>query len=319
MITEQLLSIKHLKKSYEISSGLFRSSGIVNAVDGVDLDIFPNETLGLVGESGCGKSTLSRLILLLEKPDSGEIIFSGHDALKASTQELKALRRSMQIIFQDPFGSLNPRQKVLSIIEEPMRIHKTDTKENIRKRAYSLMDMVGLSIQMATRYPHEFSGGQRQRICIARALAINPRLIICDEPVSSLDVSIQAQILNLLTDLKNELGLSYLFISHDLSVVGYLSDRVVVMYRGRFVEIAAAKDIFSSPLHPYTKCLLDAVPTLKNKGKKIEVKPADTAHGMDYGCDFFARCSVSTDPCSQSKPVLEEKRPGHLAACFNKA
>jgi oligopeptide/dipeptide ABC transporter ATP-binding protein len=316
MMNEPLLSVKNLKKSYEIRSGLFKSSGVVNAVDGVDLDICPNETLGLVGESGCGKSTLSRLILLLEKPDSGEIIFSGHNALKADRQELKTIRRGMQIIFQDPFGSLNPRQKVLSIIEEPMRVHKTDTNENIRKRAYSLMDMVGLAAQMATRYPHEFSGGQRQRICIARALAINPKLIICDEPVSSLDVSIQAQILNLLTDIKTQFGLSYLFISHDLSVVGYLSDRVAVMYLGRIVEIADAKDIFSSPLHPYTKGLLDAVPSIRNKGRRLELKAAETIQGMDTGCDFYARCPVSSERCRHAKPELEEKQAGHESACF---
>jgi oligopeptide/dipeptide ABC transporter ATP-binding protein len=311
---EPVLSVSGLKKSYSISAGLFKTSGTVNAVDGVDLEIYPNETLGLVGESGCGKSTLSRLILLLERPDSGQIFFSGRDALAASPQELRYIRRNMQVIFQDPFGSLNPRKKVLSIIEEPIRIHKMVPKSEIRARAFSLMEKVGLDRQMADRYPHEFSGGQRQRICIARALAINPRLVICDEPVSSLDVSIQAQVLNLLTDLKEQMGLSYLFISHDLSVVGYLSDRVAVMYMGKIVEIASSKDIFNSQLHPYTRCLFDAVPSIRNRGKKPVIK--DAFGKTLYGCDFFSRCPVSTSRCRDEKPVLEEKLPAHRVSCF---
>lgn len=313
-LNKPLLSVKDIRKSYTISSGLFRTSGTVKAVDGVDLDIYPDETLGLVGESGCGKSTLSRLILLLERPDSGQITFSGRDALRANARELKEIRRSMQVIFQDPFGSLNPRKKILSIIEEPIRIHRMFPKSEIRDRAFSLMEMVGLGRHMADRYPHEFSGGQRQRICIARALAINPRLVICDEPVSSLDVSIQAQVLNLLTDLKERMGLSYLFISHDLSVVGYLSDRVAVMYMGRIVEFSSAEDIFERPLHPYTRCLLDAVPSIRNRGKRPAIK--DTSVMNLTGCDFFSRCPYATGRCRDEKPELEEKSPGHRVSCF---
>ena len=313
-LMEPLLSVSGLKKSYMISAGLFKTSGTVKAVDGVDLEIYPNETLGLVGESGCGKSTLSRLILLLERPDSGQIVFSGKDALAANNQELKNIRRNMQVIFQDPFGSLNPRKKVLSIIEEPIRIHKMLPKSEIRARAFSLMEKVGLDRQMSDRYPHEFSGGQRQRICIARALAINPKLVICDEPVSSLDVSIQAQVLNLLTDLKEQMGLSYLFISHDLSVVGYLSDRVAVMYMGKIVEDATSKDIFHSPLHPYTRCLLDAVPSIKNRGKKPVIK--DAFIKTLSGCDFFSRCPDSIGRCKDEKPDLEEKSKSHRVSCL---
>jgi oligopeptide/dipeptide ABC transporter ATP-binding protein len=311
---EPLLVVSGLKKSYSISAGLFKTAGIVKAVDGVDLELNPNETLGLVGESGCGKSTLSRLILLLERPEGGQIMFAGKDALAANNKELKNIRRDMQVIFQDPFGSLNPRQKVLSIIEEPMRIHKMLSRPEIRDRAFSLMEMVGLDRQMAERYPHEFSGGQRQRICIARALAINPRIIICDEPVSSLDVSIQAQVLNLLTDLKEQMGLSYLFISHDLSVVGYLSDRVAVMYMGKIVELASAKDIFARPLHPYTRRLLDAVPSIKNRGKRFVIK--DVSLQASSGCDFFSRCPEAIVRCRDEKPVLGEKSPSHRVSCF---
>jgi oligopeptide/dipeptide ABC transporter ATP-binding protein len=313
-LNKPLLSVTDIRKSYTISAGLFKTSGRIKAVDGVDLDIYPDETLGLVGESGCGKSTLSRLILLLEKPDSGQIVFSGRDALTANARELKEIRRSMQIIFQDPFSSLNPRKKVLSIIEEPIRIHRMLPKSEIRDRAFSLMEMVGLGRHMADRYPHEFSGGQRQRICIARALAINPRLVICDEPVSSLDVSIRAQVLNLLTDLKERMGLSYLFISHDLSVVGYLSDRVAVMYMGRIVELSSAGDIFKRPLHPYTRLLIDAVPSIRNRGKRPAIKDASIMNTS--GCDFFSRCPYAVERCRDEKPELGEKSPGHRVSCF---
>ncbi len=313
-LNKPLLSVSNLKKSYSISAGLFKTSGVVKAVDGVGLELYPNETLGLVGESGCGKSTLARLILLLERPDSGQIIFSGKDALAAGKQELRNIRRNMQVIFQDPAGSLNPRKRVLSIIEEPMRIHRMLPVPEIRNRAFSLMEMVGLGRQMADRYPHEFSGGQRQRICIARALAINPELVICDEPVSSLDVSIQAQVLNLLTDLKERMGLSYLFISHNLSVVGYLSDRVAVMYMGKIIELSSAGDIFDRPLHPYTRRLLDAVPSIRNRGKRFVIR--DEALKMPSGCDFFSGCPDALERCRDEKPVFVEKFPGHRVSCF---
>jgi len=259
-----ILEIRGLKKAFPLTTGIFRkAAGAITAVNGVDLDIYPNETLGLVGESGCGKTTLSKMILALERPDAGTIHFDGANIGDTKTPALSSLRRGVQVVFQDPFGSLNPRRRVGSIIEEPMIIHRTGSSEEIKERTLKLIRMVGLNEDMLKRYPHEFSGGQRQRICIARALAVNPRLLICDEPVSSLDVSIQAQVINLLVDLQKELKLSYLFISHNLSVVGYISHRIAVMYKGKIVELAAADAIFEDPLHPYTRCLMDAVPEPK--------------------------------------------------------
>ena len=250
-VNDALLRIRGLKKTFPITSGVFRKvSGEVKAVDGVDLDILPNETLGLVGESGCGKTTLSKLILALQAPDAGSVSFDGADLGSARGDYLKRIRRGVQVVFQDPFGSLNPRRRVGSIIEEPMVIHGEGNARERRGRTLELMRKVGLNEDMLGRYPHEFSGGQRQRICIARALAINPKLLICDEPVSALDVSIQAQVINLLVDLQKEFSLSYLFISHNLSVVGYISHRIAVMYKGRIVALADSGSLFAQPSTP---------------------------------------------------------------------
>jgi len=312
---DELLRLSGLSKTYPITSGLFKTAGEVKAVDRVDLTVHADETLGLVGESGCGKSTLARLILRLEEPDCGGIRFDGIDCLKAEGQDLMRIRRGMQVVFQDPFGSLNPRKKIGAIIAEPMRIHRTGSEAQIRTRAQELMTKVGLNAAMLGRYPHEFSGGQRQRICIARALAIKPKLLICDEPVSSLDVSIQAQVINLLTDLKTELALASIFISHDLSVVGYISQRVAVMYRGRIVELAPTHAIFSAPLHPYTILLLDAVPSITRRGRPATLTER-TNDDTTYGCPFAPRCPRVMEACRSAGPELEERSPGHFVACF---
>ena len=316
-----LLEIHGLKKAFPIKSGAFgKSSGIIPAVDGVDMELFSNETLGLVGESGCGKTTLSKLILMLEKPDAGRIVFDGMDTGRARGESLRKIRRGMQVVFQDPFGSLNPRKKIGSIVEEPMVIHRIGSGKEIRDRAANLLEMVGLNTDILARYPHEFSGGQRQRICIARALAISPKLLICDEPVSALDVSIQAQVINLLTDLQARLKLSYLFISHDLSVVGYISHRIAVMYRGRIVELAPAEKLFDKPLHPYTKCLMAAVPDPVPRPDALKLKTVQTEpykQRNEAGCSYSASCAKAVLECSKQGPELTEIEPGHFAACFN--
>jgi peptide/nickel transport system ATP-binding protein len=316
-----LLEVRGVRKSFPMKSGVFgRSSGFIHAVDGVDVEMFPNETLGLVGESGCGKTTLAKLILMLEQPDDGSIVFDGMDVFQSRGDALRKIRRGMQVVFQDPFGSLNPRKKVRSIIEEPMIIHRTGTSAEIRDRSVQLLNMVGLSPDMLKRYPHEFSGGQRQRICIARALAINPSLLICDEPVSSLDVSIQAQVINLLTDIQARLNLSYLFISHDLSVVGYISQRIAVMYRGRIVELSQTQPLFERPLHPYTRCLMEAVPEPLPRPDAMKPGTASTRNHQFYdgsGCAYLASCARLQKECSQERPALLEIEAGHYVACYN--
>jgi oligopeptide transport system ATP-binding protein len=318
-LMDALLQIRGLKKAFPITAGVFRKVyGEVRAVDGVDLDIHSNETLGLVGESGCGKTTLSKLILALEEPDSGSISFEGVDMGSARSSYLERIRRGIQVVFQDPFGSLNPRRKVKSIIEEPMIIHGEGNAGERLQKTVELMRLVGLNADMLGRYPHEFSGGQRQRICIARALAIHPKLLICDEPVSALDVSIQAQVINLLVELQQELSLSYLFISHNLSVVGYISHRIAVMYKGRIVELASSDELFANPLHPYTKCLMDAVPEPRPEKEKalrqVRKNEAVTA-GKGSECPCRTWCPKGDMVCEGGIPGLEEKAPGHFVAC----
>ncbi len=315
----ELLKVRNLKKHYLITHGLFgRSAGMVKAVDGVDLEIKRGETLGLVGESGCGKSTLGRVILGLEPATEGEIIFDGLDISKLKGDQLHLLRRRMQIIFQDPYSSLNPRQTVGRIIGEGLAIHGIGTAAERRERVLHMMEVVGLRPEQINRYPHEFSGGQRQRIGVARALALNPELVICDEPLSALDVSIQAQVINLLQDLQEEFHLTYLFISHDLSVVRHICDRVAVMYLGQLVELAETEELFRNPSHPYTKALLNAIPGLDPEaaGKKHREARADSDRAaLPDGCIFEPRCPQTTPAC-KNRPKLLELAPGHWVKCL---
>ncbi|WP_287152489.1 dipeptide ABC transporter ATP-binding protein [Candidatus Solincola tengchongensis] len=317
-----LLEARGLVKHFPLSKGLLlsRLGGSVKAVDGVSLEVREGQTLGLVGESGCGKSTLARLILRLIKADKGEVLFEGRDVLKLSHREMKAVRRSMQIIFQDPYASLNPRMSVGAIIMEPMVIHGEGTKEERRRRAMELLSLVGLQPEHFARYPHEFSGGQRQRIGVARALALRPRLIICDEPVSALDVSIQAQVLNLLKELQERFHLTYIFIAHDLSVVRYVSDEVAVMYLGKIVERAAHDELYGHPMHPYTLALLSAVPVpdpRKERERRRIILEGDVPNPINppSGCRFHTRCWKKQEICTEVEPPLEEKVPGHSVAC----
>jgi oligopeptide transport system ATP-binding protein len=320
-MTEPLLRVKDLVKQFPISGGLLnRTVDKVHAVDGVSFDLAAGETLGLVGESGCGKSTTGRCILRLIEPSSGEVWFEGRSVTTAGKDELRALARDMQIIFQDPYASLNPRMTVGAIVGEALTIHKlTKTAQEYEDRIVQLLETVGLSPDHMRRYPHEFSGGQRQRIGIARALAVSPKLIVCDEAVSALDVSIQAQVINLLEDLRSEFSLTYIFIAHDLSVVEYISHRVAVMYLGRIVEIAAARDLYTNPLHPYTEALLSAVPIpdpqVKRKRIMLQGDVPSPIHPPS-GCHFHARCPIAQMPlCNTEKPVLKQSRSGHWVAC----
>ena len=315
-----LLETREVVKHYPITGGVFlRQIASVKAVDGVSLNILPGETLGLVGESGCGKSTLGRLILRLEEPTSGDILFEGKSILGYDSKQIRALRREMQIIFQDPFSSLNPRKNVAHIVGEPLFVHGMTDRHEREARVLELLQVVGLMREHMRRYPHQFSGGQRQRIGVARALALNPKLIICDEPVSALDVSIRGQVINLLEDLQKEFGLTYLFISHDLSVVEHISDRVAVMYLGKLVELADSETLYKSPLHPYTQALLSAAPVPDPKRKKTRViLSGDVPSPIDppTGCRFHTRCLYAKDICSREEPLLGEVRKNHFAACL---
>jgi len=320
---EVLISVRNLVKRFPIKGGILgREVASVKAVSDVSFNIFRGETLGLVGESGCGKSTLGRCILRLIEPTSGEVVYKGKDILKLPASDMRKLRRSMQIIFQDPFASLNPRMTIEDILGEPLDIHElAPTKADRRKRINHLLDLVGLRKESVSRYPHEFSGGQRQRICIARALAVEPEFIVCDEPVSALDVSIQAQIVNLLQDLQSELKLTYLFIAHDLKVVEHISTRVAVMYLGKVVEYAEADELYSHPTHPYTKALLSAIPIPDpNYRKDRIILQGDVPSPISppRGCYFHPRCPIAQENCKQEFPPLIGVRPGHQheSACY---
>ena len=320
-MSEALVKVKNLKKHFPVRAGVFsRPIGSVKAVDGVSFDIYPGETFGLVGESGCGKSTLGRAILRLIEPSDGEIYFAGKNLLNLSGEELRKIRKDMQIIFQDPYSSLNPRMTVGSIIGEALSIHGLARGKEKKERVMALLDEVGVHPEAYNRYPHEFSGGQRQRIGIARALACEPKFIVCDEPVSALDVSIQAQILNLFIKLQQKYKIAYLFISHDLRVVEHISDRVAVMYLGKIVELAPASMLYQNPLHPYTKILLEAVPipNPQKKQKRLLIS-GDVPSPLNppSGCRFHPRCKFATGICREAEPEFKEYEPGHFASCHH--
>ena len=324
MSTQSLLTVEHLKKYFPIEKGLLkRVVGHVKAVDDVSLYINEGETLGLVGESGCGKTTLGRCIVRAVEPTRGKVLFRTNgdesvDILSLHRDTLRSMRRHFQMIFQDPYSSLDPRMTVLDIVGEPLIVTKTMKGHELEDRVKELMDLVGLDVKHLKRYPHAFSGGQRQRIGVARALALNPKLIICDEAVSALDVSIQAQILNLLQELQQKLGLTYLFISHDLSVVEHISDRVAVMYVGKLVEMAATRDLFNNPLHPYTEALLSAVPKPDPRMKMERIRlsgDVPSPANPPSGCYFHPRCRYAKDICASEDPKWEEVKTGHYVTC----
>jgi oligopeptide/dipeptide ABC transporter ATP-binding protein len=312
---DEIVRVRGLLKHFPLED----SDDVVRAVDGVTFEIFRGETLGLVGESGCGKSTVGRCLLRLIEPTAGEIEFDGRDVLATGGRELRELRREMQIIFQDPYASLNPRMRVRDIVGEPLVIHGVKDKEERRTRVGELLKKVGLDPDFMNRYPHEFSGGQRQRIGIARALALNPKLIVADEPVSALDVSVQAQVVNLLQDLQAEFGLTYLFISHGLAVVEHISTRVAVMYLGRIVEVASSEELYVKPLHPYTQALLSAIPVpdpTRKRKRIILTGDVPTPVNPPSGCRFRTRCPAAVPECARVDPDLREISPGHTVACI---
>ncbi|WHM41216.1 dipeptide ABC transporter ATP-binding protein [Streptomyces sp. BPTC-684] len=321
---EPLLKVEGLVKHFPIKKGLFgRQTGAVKAVDGVSFDVRAGETLGVVGESGCGKSTMGRLVTRLLEPTGGKVEFEGHDITHLSAGRMRPLRRDMQMIFQDPYGSLNPRHTIGGIVSTPFRLQGVTPEGGVKKEVQRLMELVGLNPEHYNRYPHEFSGGQRQRIGIARALALNPKLVVADEPVSALDVSIQAQVVNLLDDLQSELGLTYVIIAHDLSVIRHVSDRIAVMYLGKIVELADRKSLYSAPMHPYTKALLSAVPVPdpKRKGLKSEriLLKGDVPSPISppSGCRFHTRCWKATEICKTQEPPLIALKTGHQVACHH--
>ncbi|WP_299024201.1 dipeptide ABC transporter ATP-binding protein [uncultured Thermanaerothrix sp.] len=319
---EVLVRVENLVKHFPITRGIIiqRQVGAVHAVDGLTFDVYRGETLGLVGESGCGKSTTGRTILQLYRPTSGSVHFEGVDLVKLKGEDLRRMRRRMQMIFQDPYASLNPRMTVGEIIGEPLIIHNVARGREVQERVEHLLELVGLNPAYANRYPHEFSGGQRQRIGVARALALQPSFIVCDEPISALDVSIQAQVVNLLEDLQQEFGLTYLFIAHDLSMVRHISNRVAVMYLGVMVELASRDELYNHPLHPYTQALLSAVPipdpAVEKKRKRI-ILQGDVPSPVNppSGCRFRTRCPLAAEICKEVKPEWREVSPGHFVAC----
>ncbi len=316
---DYILQAKNIKKYFPIKGGILKHTiGHVKAVDDVSLSVLRGETLGIVGESGSGKSTLGRVLLRLMDPTDGQIVFEDQDITKMKYRKLRPIRRDMQIVFQDPFASLNPKMSVSELIEEPLIVQTNLTKAERKEKTISLLEKVGLRSEDRFKYPHEFSGGQRQRISIARALTLNPKFVICDEPVSALDVSIQAQVLNLMADLQDEFNLTYLFIAHDLSVVKHISDRVAVMYLGRIAEIAPKKNLYETPLHPYTQALLSAVPStdILHKKEKIILKgDLPSPSNPPSGCTFRTRCPMVHEKCSEVRPELNEVGNGHLVAC----
>ena len=319
---ETLLHVDDLMMHFPIYRGVFqRQVGAVRAVDGVSFDVKRGETLGLVGESGCGKSTTGRTILQLYKPTAGSVTFDGTDIVHLKGEQMRQMRRKMQMIFQDPYASLNPRMTVAQLVGEPLMVHNAATAAEITERVKHLLEIVNLNPAFATRYPHEFSGGQRQRIGIARALALQPSFIICDEPISALDVSIQAQVVNLLEELQEQFSLTYLFIAHDLSMVKHISDRVAVMYLGVIVELATRDELYTKPLHPYTQALLSAVPIpdpVADAKRKRTILQGDVPSPANppSGCRFRTRCPIAEAVCAETRPEFREIRPGHFVACF---
>ena len=320
-MADPILQLKDLKVYFYVNGGFLKKKDIVKAVDGISLDVYPGETVGLVGESGCGKSTTGRAIVKINQPTEGQIIFEGEDITKIKGDKLKTFRQDVQMIFQDPYASLNPRMTVGEIIREPMDIHHIfDTKEEREKRVRELLELVGLKPDHIRRYPHEFSGGQRQRIGIARTLALNPKFIVCDEPISALDVSIQAQVINLLEKIQAEMGISYLFIAHDLSMVKHISDRIGVMYLGNLVELGEAEDVYTEPLHPYTQALLSSVPIpdpkIARERERIVLEgELPSPINPPSGCVFRTRCPKATARCSEAKPEMK-KVGNRMVACI---
>ena len=317
-----LLRVRNLVKYFPITQGIIfqKQVGAVHAVDDISFDVIKGETLGLVGESGCGKSTTGRAVLQLYRPTSGSVTFDGVELVNTKGEELRRMRRKMQMIFQDPYASLNPRMTIGEIVGEPLVVHKVATSKEIEQRVGSLLELVGLNPAFATRYPHEFSGGQRQRIGVARALSLQPSFIVCDEPISALDVSIQAQVVNLLEDLQKQFNMTYLFIAHDLSMVRHISNRVAVMYLGVIVELADRDELYLKPLHPYTQALLSAVPIpdpIADSKRKRTILEGDVPSPVNppSGCRFRTRCPIAESICSEQKPAFRELSPGHFVAC----
>ncbi|WP_313758161.1 oligopeptide/dipeptide ABC transporter ATP-binding protein [Tissierella sp.] len=314
-MVEPLISARNIKKHFDVGEGMLK------AVDGISFDIYPGETFGLVGESGCGKSTAGRTIIRLYEPTDGELIFNGKNVYSLSHREMQEVRKNFQMIFQDPYASLNPRMTVEEIVAEPLDIHHAyKNKEERKERVVELLKLVGLNEEHSMRFPHEFSGGQRQRIGIARALALNPKFIVCDEPISALDVSIQAQVVNLLKELQEKLGLTYMFIAHDLSMVRYISDRVGVMYLGHMMELAPSEELYENPIHPYTKALLSAIPIpnpeIQRSRHRIMLEgDVPSPINPKEGCRFVDRCSYAIDKCREATPMFEEIKPNHFVAC----